>query len=88
MDPIFRKAFVQTEESGQYDRLALLWQGADIKSQGAVDVLILTPGQVFLIFSILLFFLFTAFICLALEFFMYYAGKLFRSNKKEAKLYA
>ena len=76
LTPIFRLAVAKTFERGQYDRLSLTWQGNKIPSSGAVEIMILTAGQVFLIFSVLLFLLSTSLICLALEMMHYKAKKI------------
>ena len=65
--PMFYQATIQAFESGAYDRLSLNWQGGPIKPIGAVDLLILTPGQVFLIFGIMCFFMVTAIFAFFLE---------------------
>ena len=64
---MFYQATIQAFESGAYDRLSLNWQGGPIKPIGAVDLLILTPGQVFLIFGIMCFFMVTAIFAFFLE---------------------
>ena len=90
--PLFTKAVTKTFETGQYDRIAVKWQGADIKSLGAVDLMILSPGQVFLIFGVLMALLTCSIICLSLECIYFYGWKkkmlLWKSfievkNKKE-----
>ena len=73
--PLFTKAVTKTFETGQYDRIAVKWQGADIKSLGAVDLMILSPGQVFLIFGVLMALLTCSIICLALECIYFYGWK-------------
>ena len=52
--PILMSGVIKTYERGQYDRLSLSWQGSDIQSGSAVDVMVLSAGQVFLIFGLLL----------------------------------
>lgn len=76
LTPIFRLAVAKTFERGQYDRLSLNWQGNKIPSTGAVEIMILTAGQVFLIFSVLLFLLSVSLIFLALEIIHYKALQL------------
>ena len=76
LTPIFRLAVAKTFERGQYDRLSLNWQGKKIPGTGAVEIMILTAGQVFLIFGVLLFLLSTSLICLALELMHYKAKQL------------
>jgi len=65
--PLFNQAVVSMFQNGQYERTDLKWKGAEIRGSGAVDLLILTPGQVFLIFAIFCFFLCTAMFWLILE---------------------
>merc|ERR1712083_733025 len=62
--PLFTEATRRLFERGQFVRTDLKWQGNKIKDEGAVDVLILTSGQVFLIYAILAFFLGLSFIFL------------------------
>ena len=83
--PMFYQATIQAFESGAYDRLSLNWQGGPIKPIGAVDLLILTPGQVFLIFGILCFFLVTAIGALFLECCCHFLKKKF--GKKHVLFY-
>ena len=75
--PMFYQATIQAFESGAYDRLSLNWQGGPIKPVGAVDLLILTPGQVFLIFGIMCFFMVTAIFAFFLEWCCHFLNKKF-----------
>ncbi len=54
--PIFKRASANFFERGQYERLALLWYGQNIpkKQSHILDTLVLSYGQVFLIFAILM----------------------------------
>ena len=66
--PLFTHATTKLFERGQSIRTDFKWQGNKIKSEGAVDVLILTSGQVFLIYAILAFFLGLSIILLSMEY--------------------
>lgn len=65
--PIFYNGIAKLLERGTYDRLSVLWQGAPVTYNGAVEIMVLSPGQVFLIFGVLLIFLCLALGCLFLE---------------------
>jgi hypothetical protein len=67
LKPILRNGVSKTFERGEYERLQATWQGAEIKSAGAVDIMILTSGQVFLIFFELLISVGLSLICLIIE---------------------
>ena len=73
--PIFMKAVTQTFENGQYDHIALNWQGGEIISSGTVDLMVLSPGQVFLIFGVLMSMLTCCLICLVFECMYFYVLK-------------
>ena len=65
--PLFTQAMTDLFERGQAIRTDFKWQGNKIESEGAVDVLILTSGQVFLICAILGFFLGLSILLLTME---------------------
>ena len=67
--PVFYKASIKTFEQGQYERITRFWQGQEISvlSKNSVDTMILTGGQVFLIFGVLMLSLLSSFICLFFE---------------------
>ena len=65
--PLFNQATMRLFENGQFLRTDFKWQGSKIKDEGAVDLLILTTGQVFLIYAILAFFLGLSIIFLTFE---------------------
>lgn len=67
--PMFMQAITKSFETGQYDRIATFWQGQKISdlNQNFVDTMVLTPGQMFLSFGILLLALASAFLCFILE---------------------
>ena len=66
--PLFNQATTRLFENGQFLRTDFKWKGNKIKDEGAVDILILTSGQVFLIYAILAFFLGLSIIFLTFEF--------------------
>ena len=67
--PVFSKASIKTFEQGQYERITRFWQGQEISalSKNSVDTMILTSGQVFLIFGVLMLSLMSSLVCLLLE---------------------
>ena len=67
--PVFSKASIKTFEQGQYERIASSWQGQEISalSKNSVDTMILTSGQIFLIFGVLMLSLMSSLVCLLLE---------------------
>ena len=65
--PLFNQATTTLFENGQFLRTDFKWQGNKIKDEGVVDLLILTSGQVFLIYAILAFFLGLSIIFLTFE---------------------
>ena len=65
--PLFNQATTRLFENGQFLRTDFKWKGNKIKDEGAVDILILTSGQVFLIYAILAFFLGLSIIFLTFE---------------------
>ena len=65
--PMFRHASTQLIESGQYLRIDSKWKGSKIPEAGAVEKLILTVGQTFLVFVFFLFFLGITLILLGME---------------------
>ena len=65
--PLFNQATTRLFENGHFLRTDFKWQGNKIKDEGAVDILILTSGQVFLIYAILAFFLGLSIIFLTFE---------------------
>jgi hypothetical protein len=67
LKPMFTNGMSKLLERGQYERLQLKWQGSGIQSAGAVDLMILSGGQVFLIFGELLCFTSLSLIFLAIE---------------------
>ena len=72
LQAMFQMAATETFENGQYDRTVVKWQGAPVKSSSVVDLIALNPGQVFLIFGLLLGLISLALIFLALEFVRHY----------------
>ena len=66
--PMFRQAITQMIESGQYSRVDLKWKGAKIPQEGAAETMILSAGQIFLVFAFLLFFCGTSLILLSFEY--------------------
>ena len=65
--PLFNQATTRLFENGHFLRTDFKWQGNKIEDEGVVDILILTSGQVFLIYAILAFFLGLSFIFLTFE---------------------
>ena len=65
--PLFNQATTRLFENGQFLRTDFKWKGNKIKDEGVVDILILTSGQVFLIYAILAFFLGLSIIFLTFE---------------------
>ena len=67
--PVFSKASLKTFEQGQNKRITSSWQGQEISalSKNSVDTMILTSGQVFLIFGVLMLSLMSSLVCLILE---------------------
>ena len=65
--PMFRRAATQLIESGQYLRIDSKWKGSKIPEAGAVEKLILTVGQTFLVFVFFLFSWGTSLIILSIE---------------------
>ena len=67
--PVFSKASLKSFERGQYERVSRYWQGQEISvsSKNSMDTLVLTIGQVFLIFGVLMLSLLSSLVCLVLE---------------------
>ena len=72
LQAMFQKAATDSFENGQYDRTVVKWQGVPLQSSSVVDLINLNPGQVFLIFGLLLGLISLALIFLALEFVRHY----------------
>ena len=85
--PVFYKASIKTFEQGQYERITRFWQGQEISvlSKNSVDTMILTGGQVFLIFGVLMLSLLSSIICLILEI-VFFNYKTFISKIKKIVL--
>ena len=75
--PVFYKASIKTFEQGQYERITRFWQGQEI----SVDTMILTGGQVFLIFGVLMLSLMSSFICLFFEI-VFFKYKMFMAKAR------
>ena len=54
-------------ENGQYKRIISKWQGGAIKSQGAVDTMVLSMGQLFIAFMFIICSTFISLICFLIE---------------------
>ena len=67
LKPIFQKALAKTFERGQHERLVLEWEGRNVPSRQGSETMILSAGQVFLIFGILSLAMLASLICLVLE---------------------
>ena len=67
--PVFSKGARKTFERGQHERITKLWQGQEISalSKSSVDTMILTSGQVFLVFGVLMLSLLSSLVCLLFE---------------------
>ena len=65
--PMFRKATQKTFEYGIYKRSYSKWIGGEIKSQGAVDTMVLSIGQMFIAFLYILLFVFLSLFTLFME---------------------
>ena len=66
---IFTKVALKFQERGQYDRSSIFWQGGSIPQTGGLeaDSMVLTSGQVALIFCVLFVSMFLAFLTLICE---------------------
>ena len=54
LTPMFTIGMTKIFERGSYDRLSVAWQGAPLSYSGAVEIMVLSGGQVILVFAILL----------------------------------
>lgn len=52
LKPILQKACSELQEAGTMDYLVSVWEGKDIPTVSAVELMILTPGQVILVFCV------------------------------------
>lgn len=67
LTPLFKMAALQTFENAVYHRLLILWIGAPITYKREDELTVLSAGQVFMIFSLLILLLGIAFIILIME---------------------
>ena len=74
LTPMFKNGVIRSFEKGQYDRLSILWQGhaniikSDSNNVGlGIDTMVLSAGQVFLIFGLLTALIVLAFFVLICE---------------------
>ena len=64
---MFKKAAAKTLEKGVYKRSSFKWVGSEMKSEVAVDTMILSIGQTFIAFVFIVLFVFLSLITLFLE---------------------
>ncbi len=74
--PMFYSGFRKLVERGTYDKLSVFWQGAPVQYNGAVEIMVLSAGQVFLVFGVLMGMLSIALGFLALELAHFHAKKI------------
>ena len=65
--PMFKKAAAKTLENGVYKRSSFKWVGSEMKSEEAVDTMVLSIGQTFIAFVFIVLFVFLSLITLFLE---------------------
>ena len=88
--PVFSKASMKSFERGQYERVSEYWQGQEISasSKNSMDTMVLTIGQVFLIFGVLMLSLLSSLVCLVLEIiFSRYKVQFVKSTKNFVNKY-
>ena len=65
--PMFKKAAAKTLENGVYKRSSFRWVGSEMKSEVAVDTMVLSVGQTFIAFVFIVLFVFLSLITLFME---------------------
>ena len=81
--PMFRKATQKTFEYGIYKRSTSKWMGGEIKSQGAVDTMVLSIGQMFIVFLFMALFSIVSLFILFLECLYFKGPGLFYPSKRD-----
>ena len=81
--PMFKKAAAKTLENGIYKTSSLKWVGREIKSQGAVDTMVLSIGQMFIVFLFMALFSIVSLFILFLECLYFKGPGLFYPSKRD-----